>query len=47
VVDRGVAEQQGDLVDRNPGQQHLDRERIPEHVRMAALQGTVGARDVG
>jgi hypothetical protein len=41
-LDRGVTEQQGDLVDGNAGKQHLNRECIPEHVRVAFAQSYRG-----
>jgi len=42
-----MAEEQGDLVDGNPCEQHLDRKRIPEHVRMAAFERPIGLGNVG
>jgi len=41
-----MAEQEGDLIDRNARQQHLDRKSIPEHVGMTAFRRSVGLRHI-
>ncbi len=45
--DTAVAEQQGHAVDRDAFIEQLNRERIAEHVRVAALQGAVRFADIG
>ena len=42
-LDAGMAQQHGDLINRNSRQEHLDRECIPQHVGEAAFAGTVRA----
>ena len=43
----GVTQQQRDLVDWNAGKQILNREGVPEHVRMAPLQSAIELLDRG
>ena len=44
---RSVAKQERDLIDGDAGKQHLDREGVAEHVRVAALDLAVRRPDIG
>ena len=44
---RGVTEQDRDLVNRYTSQQHLDREGVAEHVRMASFPLAIELSDIG
>ena len=46
-TDAGVAEEDGDLVDGDAGEQHLNREGIAEHMAMGALGCAVRLAQIG
>ena len=46
-TDAGVAEEDGDLVDGDAGEQHLDREGIAEHMAVGALGCSVRLAQIG
>ena len=41
-----MAKQEGHLIDRNPGQQHLDGKRVAKHVGVASLSLAIGCSDI-
>ena len=46
-ADAGMAEEYGDLVDGNSGEQHLDGEGVAEHVAVGALGCAVRLAQIG